>query len=127
MDGLNTSSDKELTSLFECFTKAKLSKNRIFNQPSQVNARKQLPNLLKLIFTNKEFLAKLTPDERIAFYNDYTKGIANLLLTGDCLSLFEEMQEWCEYLEELVDYDEFKSDILTRENITFDDIKDELI
>ncbi len=127
MNGLETSSDKELTSLFECFTKAKLSKNKIFNQPSQVNARKQLPNLLKLLFTNQEFLTKLTPGERIAFYNDYTNGIATLLFTGDCLSLFEEMQEWYEYLEELVDYDEFKSDILTRENITFDDIKDELI
>ena len=127
MNGLETSSDKELTSLFECFTKAKLSNNKTFDQPPQVNARKQLPNLLKLIFTNQEFLTKLTPSERMAFYNDYTEGIANLLLTGDCLSLFEEMQEWYEYLEELVDYDEFKSDIKTRENITFDDIKDELM
>ena len=127
MDGLKTSSDQELTSLFGCFTKAKLSNNKIFNQSSQVNARRQLPNLLKLIFTNQEFLTKLTPSERMAFYNDYTEGIANLLLTGDCLSLFEEMQEWYEYLEELVDYDEFKSDIKTRGNITFDDIKDELI
>ena len=127
MDGLKTSSDKELTSLFECFIKAKLSNNKTFDQLPQVNARKQLPNLLRLIFTNQEFLTKLTSDERISFYNDYTEGIANLLLTGDCLSLFEEMQEWYEYLEELVDYDEFKSDIKTRENITFDDIKDELI
>ena len=119
--------NQELTALSECFRKAKLNYSKILNQPSQINAQKQIPKLLKLIFTNEEFLTKLTLDERIEFYNDYTNGIASLLLTGDCLLFFEDMQEWYEYLEELVDYEEFKSDISIRKNVAFDDIKNELI
>jgi len=111
-----TSLNHGLTSLSECFKKARINYSEILNQPLQINVQKKLPKLLKLIFTNKEFLTKLTMDERIEFYNDYTNGIADVLLTGDCLSFFEEMQEWYEYLEELEDYEEFKSDINTREN-----------
>jgi len=80
-----------------------------------------------LIFASKEFVTKLTLDERIAFYNDYTDRITNVLLTRDCRSFFEKMQELYEYLEELEDYDEFKKDIKTRENVTFDDIKKDLL
>jgi hypothetical protein len=123
MAELRTSLNQELTALSECFKKAELNYGKIPNQPSQINAQKQLHKLLKLIFASKEFVTKLTLDERTEFYNDYTNGIANVLLTGDCLSFFEEMQEWYEYLEELEDYDEFRNDIKTRENVTFDDIK----
>jgi len=96
--------NQELTALSECFKKAELNYSKVLNQPSQINAQKQLPKLLKLIFSRKEFLTKLTANERLEFYNDYTNGIASVLLTGDCLSFFEEMQEWYEYLEELEDY-----------------------
>lgn len=40
----------------------------------------------------------------------FFRGIATLLLKGDCQPLFEDMEEWHEYLEELVDYDEFEAD-----------------
>jgi len=127
MAELITSLNQELTALSECFKKAELNYGKIPNQPSQINAQKQLHKLLKLIFASKEFVTKLTLDERTEFYNDYTNGIANTLLTGDYLSFFEEMQEWYEYLEELEDYDEFRNDIKTRENVTFDDIKKDLL
>jgi hypothetical protein len=83
----------------------------------------QIPRLLKAIFASSEFHVKLTPKERIAFYNDYTRGITALLLKGDCQPLFEDMQEWYEYLEELVDYDEFEADVKEEHNLVLQDIE----
>jgi hypothetical protein len=55
-----TSLNQELTALSECFKKAELNYGKIPNQPSQINAQKQLHKLLKLIFASKEFVTKLT-------------------------------------------------------------------
>ena len=49
-----TSLNQELTALSECFKKAELSYGKILNQPSQINAQKQLPRLLKLIFASNK-------------------------------------------------------------------------
>lgn len=84
---------------------------------------KSVPCLLKAIFASSEFHAKLTPRERIAFYNDYTRDIATLLLKGDCRPLFEDMEEWYEYLEELADYDEFEANLREEHNLVLQDIE----
>lgn len=103
--------DFDLVSVVECFAEAESRGKGIYDQPEQAKLREQLPRLLKAIFASGEFHAKLTPKERIAFHNDYTRGIATLILKGDCQPLFEDMEEWYEYLEELVDYDEFEADL----------------
>jgi hypothetical protein len=115
--------DFDLVSVAECFAEAESRGKDIYIRPEQARWREQLPRLLKAIFASSEFHAKLTPKERIAFYNDYTRGIATLLLKGDCQPLFEDMQEWYEYLEELVDYDEFEADVKEEYNLVLRDIE----
>ena len=115
--------DFDLVSVTECFTEAESRGKDIYTRPEQARWREQLPRLLKAIFASSEFHAKLTPKERIAFYNDYTRGIATLLLNGDCQPLFEDMEEWYEYLEELVDYDEFEASLREEHNLILQDIE----
>ena len=123
MSTLERVEDFDLVSLAECFAEAESRGKDIYIRPEQARWREQLPRLLKAIFASSEFHAKLTPKERIAFYNDYTRGIATLLLKGDCQPLFEDMQEWYEYLEELVDYDEFEADVKEEYNLVLRDIE----
>jgi len=115
--------DFDLVSVAECFAEAESRGKDIYIRPEQARWREQLPRLLKAIFASSEFHAKLTPKERIAFYNDYTRGITALLLKGDCQPLFEDMQEWYEYLEELIDYDEFEADVKEEHNLVLRDIE----
>ena len=115
--------DFDLVSVTECFAEAESRGKEVYDQPEQAKLREQLPRLLKAIFASSEFHAKLTPKERIAFYNDYTRGITALLLKGDCQPLFEDMQEWYEYLEELIDYDEFEADVKEEHNLVLRDIE----
>jgi len=115
--------DFDLVSVTECFAEAESRGKEVYDQPEQAKLREQLPRLLKAIFASSEFHAKLTPKERIAFYNDYTRGITALLLKGDCQPLFEDMQEWYEYLEELIDYDEFEADVKEEYNLVLRDIE----
>ena len=115
--------DFDLVSVAECFAEAESRGKDIYIRPEQARWREQLPRLLKAIFASSEFHAKLTPKERIAFYNDYTRGITALLLKGDCQPLFEDMQEWYEYLEELIDYDEFEADVKEEYNLVLRDIE----
>lgn len=107
----------------ECFAEAESRSKAVYDRPEQAKWREQLPHLLKAIFASSKFHAKLTPKERIAFYNDYTRGIATLLLKGDCQPLFEDMEEWYEYLEELVDYDEFEAELKDKHNLVLQDIE----
>ncbi|MGQ9627176.1 MAG: hypothetical protein ACUVV0_09780 [Anaerolineae bacterium] len=99
----------KLASIEECFARAREQGQHVYDQPEQARLREQLPRLLKAIFTSEEFNAKLTPQEKIAFYDDYTRGIATLILTGDCQPLFSDTEEWYESLEELADYEKFKT------------------
>ena len=115
--------DFDLASVTECFAEAQSRGKEVYDRPEQAGLREQLPRLLKAIFTSSEFHAKLTPKERVVFYNDYTRGITALLLKGDCQPLFEDMQEWYEYLEELVDYDEFEADVKEEHNLVLQDIE----
>jgi len=115
--------DFDLVSVTECFAEAESRGKEVYDQPEQARWREQLPRLLKAIFASSEFHAKLTPKERIVFYNDYTRGITALLLKGDCQPLFEDMQEWYEYLEELIDYDEFEADVKEEYNLVLRDIE----
>lgn len=115
--------DFDLVSVTECFAEAESRGKEVYDQPEQAKLREQLPRLLKAIFASSEFHAKLTPKERIVFYNDYTRGITALLLKGDCQPLFEDMQEWYEYLEELIDYDEFEADVKEEHNLVLRDIE----
>jgi hypothetical protein len=115
--------DFDLVSVTECFAEAESRGKEVYDQPEQAKLREQLPRLLKAIFASSEFHAKLTPKERIVFYNDYTRGITALLLKGDCQPLFEDMQEWYEYLEELIDYDEFEADVKEEYNLVLRDIE----
>ena len=115
--------DFDLVSVTECFAEAESRGKEVYDQPEQAKLREQLPRLLKAIFASSEFHAKLTPKERIVFYNDYTRGITALLLKGDCQPLFEDMQEWYEYLEELIDYDEFEADLKEEHNLILQDIE----
>jgi len=115
--------DFDLVSVTECFAEAESRGKEVYDQPEQAKLREQLPRLLKAIFASSEFHAKLTPKERIVFYNDYTRGITALLLKGDCQPLFEDMQEWYEYLEELTDYDKFEADVKEEHNLVLRDIE----
>jgi hypothetical protein len=115
--------DFDLVSVTECFAEAESRGKEVYDQPEQAKLREQLPRLLKAIFASSEFHAKLTPRERIVFYNDYTRGITALLLKGDCQPLFEDMQEWYEYLEELIDYDEFETDVKEEHNLVLRNIE----
>ena len=115
--------DFDLVSVTECFAEAESRGKEVYDQPEQAKLREQLPRLLKAIFASSEFHANLTPKERIVFYNDYTRGITALLLKGDCQPLFEDMQEWYEYLEELIDYDEFEADVKEEYNLVLRDIE----
>ena len=115
--------DFDLVSVTECFAEAESRGKEVYDQPEQAQLREQLPRLLKAIFASSEFHAKLTPKERIVFYNDYTRGITALLLKGDCQPLFEDMQEWYEYLEELTDYDKFEADVKEEHNLVLRDIE----
>jgi hypothetical protein len=115
--------DFDLVSVRECFAEAESRGKDIYTRPEQARLREQLPRLLKAIFASREFHAQLTPKERIAFYNDYTRGIATLLLKGDCQPLFEGMEEWYEYLEELVDYDEFEAGLKEEHSLVLQDIE----
>lgn len=115
--------DFDLGSVRECFAEAESRSKEVYDRPEQARWREQLPRLLKAIFASSEFHAKLTPRERIAFYNDYTRGIATLLLKGNCQPLFEDMEEWHEYLEELVDYDEFEADLKEEHNLVLQDME----
>ena len=123
MSTLERVEDFDLVSVAECFAEAESRGKDIYIRPEQARWREQLPRLLKAIFASSEFHAKLTPKERIAFYNDYTRGITALLLKGDCQPLFEDMQEWYEYLEELIDYDEFEADVKEEHNLVLRDIE----
>ena len=115
--------DLNLVSVTECFAEAESRGKEVYGRPEQARLREQLPRLLKAIFASSEFHAKLTPRERIAFYNDYTRGIATLVLKGDCQPLFEDMEEWYEYLEELMDYDEFEADLKEEHSLVLQDIE----
>ena len=124
MSTIEWAEDFDLVSVTECFAEAESRGKEVYDQPEQAGLREQLPRLLlKAIFASSEFHAKLTLKERIAFYNDYTRGITALLLKGDCQLLFEDMQEWYEYLEELVDYDEFEADVKEEHNLVLQDME----
>ncbi|MBC8448617.1 MAG: hypothetical protein H8D78_12795 [Chloroflexi bacterium] len=82
----------------------------VYGQPDQKDLRQELEALMQAILTHKAF-ARLSSTERVAFQSDYTFGLMHLLRTGDCQFMFDEMEEWFEYLEELADYDEFQSDM----------------
>jgi hypothetical protein len=105
-----------LTAVEHCFVEAKLRDWEMYSRPEQEGLREQLPHLLSAIFTNDDF-SKLRASERVAFHNDYTDGVAKLLLTGDCRPLFDAMEEWYEVLEELADYEEFEAELKREHNI----------
>jgi len=91
---------------------------QVYAQPAQKELRQELEALIQAILAHEAF-AKLSSTERIAFQSDYTSGLMHLLRTGDCQFMFNEMEEWFEYLEELADYDEFQSD-MQRQGIDLD-------
>lgn len=111
-----------LTAVENCFVEAKLRGGEVYSRPEQERLREQLPHLLRAIFTNDDF-SKLSASERVAFYNDYTDGVAKLLLTGDCRPLFDAMEEWHEYLEELADYEEFETELKEEHGIDLSDLE----
>ena len=82
----------------------------MYAQLSQEQLREELEALMQAILAHEAF-ARLSSAERVAFQSDYTSGLVHLLRTGGCRPMFNEMEEWFEYLEELADYDEFEDDM----------------
>ncbi|MCD6553709.1 MAG: hypothetical protein J7M16_06850 [Anaerolineae bacterium] len=105
-----------------CFTEARARGQETYSRPEQAKWREQLSYLLQAIFTSDNF-SKLSPGERIAFYDDYTNGVIKLLLTGDCQPLFDDMEEWYEYLEEVADYEEFEAELKEECGVRLGDLK----